>query len=128
MLRHHMQSCILHRHHDPLIFSENTNSCRKTFNVIPSHRRKDRRKNQATVLLRPREKSRVYHRGLCIRKKRKKLPIKYTSGLQDWDFNRSLVRSSRLFARTTTDYIIAIKWRVVVQSELCFRSDGQQKY
>lgn len=47
------------------------NSRRKTFNAIPSRWRKSKRENQASVLLRPREKSRVYRVGTCERKKRR---------------------------------------------------------
>lgn len=68
------------------------NSRRKTFNAIPSRWRKSKRKNQASVLLRPREKSRVYSGGTCERKKGKKLPIECTSGaLQDRE-NRSVLQ------------------------------------
>jgi len=83
-------------------------------------RRKGRRKNQANVLLRPREKSRVYRRGPRIKKKRKKQPSEYNK------LPRPIVRSSRSFARSY--YIITIKWRIVVQSALCFWSDGHQRY
>lgn len=77
------------------------------------------------VLLRPREKSWVYRRGTCMRKKRKEA----TDRVHQRRIPRPgepIVHSPRSFAYGTSYYIIAIKWRVVVLFVLCLRSDGER--